>query len=492
MRIRLRPGDAAALDVDVVACFAHEGDPTPLGVAGPAVRRALAAEMKARKFAGRRGDVLERGADGKGRRLLVFGLGDRRIPLAETIGDASARAIRAAEKLGAKSVALALPPVSGAALPPVVRAATEGALLGAYRFDRYLHDPSRKSEAVGAVELAGVDPTAAARRAVGEGEVSARAVQLARDLVNEPPSVLTPAEMARRATAEARRRGLSARVLDERALGRLGMGALLAVAGGSGEPPRVVHLVHKPKGARKAPRIALVGKGVTFDSGGLNLKPGASMLTMKGDMSGAAAVLAAMSTLAENGCRAEVHGFLGLVENMPGGRAFRPGDILRTWSGKTVEVMDTDAEGRLVLCDLLAYAAATVKPTRILDIATLTGAIVVALGKRVSGAFSRDPRFLQEILESAREAGERFWALPLEDDYLEQLQEGPADLRNVGERWGGSITAALFLGEFVPRSIPWVHLDIAGTAFLDRPLPEAPAGGTGVGVRTLARWLETL
>jgi leucyl aminopeptidase len=494
MSIRLRAGGAEALDVSVAVCFAFEGDAAPLGVEDAGLRRLLAAEMKARRVTGRRGDLLDVSAPANGRsmRFLVVGLGDRHVPLAEVIGEASSRAVRAAEKLGARKVGIAIPRTPADRLPEVIRAASEGTLLGAYRFDRYLNDPSRKGDALDGFEIAATAPSAKARRAIEQGVLTARAVRLARDLVNEPPAVLTPKEMARRSAAEAKRRGLGVRVLDETALRRLGMRTVLAVGKGSGEPPRVVHLVYRPKGKRPSERVALVGKGVTFDSGGLNLKPGASMLTMKGDMSGAAAVLAAMSTLAESGCRAEVHGLLGLVENMPGGRALKPGDIVRTWSGKTVEVQDTDAEGRLVLCDLLAYAAATVKPARMVDVATLTGAIVVALGKRVSGAFSRDGRFLQEILESARDAGEKFWALPMEEDYLEHLQDGPADLRNIGERGGGAISAALFLGEFVPRSIPWVHLDIAGTAFLERARPETPAGGTGVAVRTLVRWLEGL
>jgi leucyl aminopeptidase len=236
--------------------------------------------------------------------------------------------------------------------------------------------------------------------------------------------------------------------------------------------------------------VVLLGKGVTFDSGGLNLKLGSSMLTMKGDMAGAAAVLSVMTALREVGCRAEVHGLLGLVENMTGGAAFKPGDILETFSGKTVEVGNTDAEGRLVLCDLLAYAAKRLKPDRMVDLATLTGACVVALGTRCAGVFSRHDALREEVLEAGRAAGEKLWPLPMIEEYLDPLQEGPADLKNVGERWGGAITAALFLGEFVPRDLPWLHLDIAGPAFLEKDVSGTPAGGTGAGVRTLIRWLE--
>jgi leucyl aminopeptidase len=296
--------------------------------------------------------------------------------------------------------------------------------------------------------------------------------------------------MARRARREALRAGLSVKVFGPADLRRLGTEALLAVARGSGQPARVVHLTYRPaRKSRRTRRVVLVGKGVTFDSGGLNLKPGSSMLTMKGDMAGAAAVLATMTALREIGCRAEVHGLLGLVENMTGASAFKPGDILKTHSGRTVEVGNTDAEGRLVLCDLLSYAAERLAPDQIVDLATLTGACVVALGPLCAGVFSRHAELRDRILDAGRRAGEKLWAMPMIEEYLESLQDGPADLRNVGDRWGGAITAALFLGEFVPREVPWVHMDIAGPAFFEKDAPDSPAGGTGAGVRTLLRWL---
>jgi leucyl aminopeptidase len=268
------------------------------------------------------------------------------------------------------------------------------------------------------------------------------------------------------------------------------MRALLAVARGSQEPPSVVHVVYKPRRARPKKKIVLVGKGVTFDSGGLNLKPGASMLTMKSDMAGAAAVLATMTALGEIGCRAEVHALLGLVENMTGAGAYKPGDILDTYAGKTVEIGNTDAEGRLVLADLLAHAAKKLKPTEVVDLATLTGACVVALGTMASGLFSRHDDLRDALLEAGGAAGEKLWPLPMYEEYLQLLQKGPADLCNVGDRWGGAITAALFLGEFLPRELPWAHLDIAGPAFTESDQPEAPQGATGVGVLTLLRFLE--
>jgi leucyl aminopeptidase len=252
-----------------------------------------------------------------------------------------------------------------------------------------------------------------------------------------------------------------------------------------------VHIVYKPK-AKPRKKVVLVGKGVTFDSGGLNLKPVSGMLTMKSDMAGAAAVLSAMTSLAQTGCRAEVHGLLGLVENMTGAGAYKPGDILDTYAGKTVEVGNTDAEGRLVLCDLLAWAASKLKPDCVVDVATLTGAVVVALGTEATGLFTRHPPIRDALLAGASEAGEKVWPMPMYDEYLALLQRGPADLHNVGGRWGGAITAALFLGEFVPRELPWAHLDIAGPAFAESDSPERDAGGTGAGTATLIRWLESV
>ena len=482
------------LDADVAVAFAYEGDAQPRGVALAALRAELAARMKAEGFAGRRGESLVWNTDGNyaAKRFLVVGLGRPSTPSHEAVRQGCARAARVAGKLSAQRLALRLPPVAAAEADAEARAAAEGVLLGAYQFDRYLTDPARKRVKLSSVELSADGPVASMTRAVALGNLVARAVHLARDLVNEPASVMTPSAIARVATVEGKKSGLTVSVFGPRELSRLGMNALLAVARGSGQAAKVVHLAYRPPRARPTARIALVGKGVTFDSGGLDIKPSSSMISMKCDMAGAAAVLATMTALREVGCRAEVHGFLGLVENMTGQDAFKPGDVLRTYSGKTVEVTNTDAEGRLVLADVLAHAARTIRPDAMVDLATLTGAIVVALGPLATGVFSRHDALRDAILVAGRDAGEKLWPMPMYDEYLESLQDGPADLRNSGERWGGATIAALFLGEFVPPKLPWVHLDIAGPAFLERDIPEAAAGGTGAGVRTLLRWLETL
>jgi leucyl aminopeptidase len=492
IRVRTSTKDLSRLVADAAACFAFEGDRAPRGVGDEKLRRALAAEMKAERFEGRRRDVLMWNANGRlgSRRFLVIGLGPEKDVSVTVVGEGCSRAVRAAERFAAKKLAIRLPSVLVDTPTAVVRASVEGALLGAYRFERYLTDRARQRSPLQSLEVSVEKGARGATRAASLGQISARAVHLARDLVNEPPSVMTPSEMTRRAREHARRSGLSVKVLGPPELRRLGTGALMAVARGSGQPPRVVHLVYRPpKRSSKTPKVVLVGKGVTFDSGGLNLKLGNGMLTMKSDMAGAAAVLSAMTALRDIGCRAEVHGLLGLVENMTGASAFKPGDILTTYSGKTVEVGNTDAEGRLVLCDLLAYASKRLKPDRLVDVATLTGACVVALGTLCSGVFSRHDELRDEILTAGRAAGEKLWPMPMIEEYLDALQEGPADLKNIGDRWGGAITAALFLGEFVPRELPWLHLDIAGPAFFEKDAPGTPAGGSGAGVRTLIRWL---
>jgi leucyl aminopeptidase len=500
MRIRVSGEDLAKLKADLAVCFAYEKDSAPRGVKDAGLRRELAAQMKSDGFKGEAGDRLVWNADGRypARRFLILGLGPEGQPPGESLRLGCARAARAAAGLSAKRMALRLPLPArrSRTADEEIRAACEGVWLGAYRFDRYLTDPSRQKTALTNVELAVDGPPAGNRRSAERGQVAGRAINLARDLVNEAPSRLTPRAMARNAAREARSSGLSCRVLGPAEIRRAGLVALLAVARGSREPAQVVHLTYRPRAAKakkkrkKTTRILLIGKGVTFDSGGLNLKSGDSMLTMKSDMAGSAAVLAAMTTLGSIGCSVEVHALLGLVENMTSGAAYKPGDILDTHAGKTVEVGNTDAEGRLVLCDLLSYGVAKLKPTHVVDLATLTGACVVALGTRATGLFTRHDPLRDALLVASRNAGEKLWPLPMYEEYLQLLQKGPADLCNIGGRWAGAITAALFLGEFLPRDVPWAHLDIAGPAFADDELPECSAGATGAGVSTLVRWLE--
>jgi leucyl aminopeptidase len=356
-------------------------------------------------------------------------------------------------------------------------ALAEGLLLGAYRFDRHR---SEKEEKALTLRILGAEEVLERARKVAEG------VYLARDLVNEPPNLLTPEALAERAL-ELGALGVKVEVLDEEAIASLGMGAFLAVAQGSANPPRFIRLRYAPPGARA--RLDLVGKGLTFDSGGYSLKPTESMTTMKGDMAGAAAVLGAMKSAALLGLPVEIRGYIAACENMISGRAYRVGDVLKTLSGKTVEVMNTDAEGRLTLADALFYAERE-GAERILELSTLTGAAVVALGEEVAALFATEPAWGSLVQEAAHRAGEKVWPMPLEKAYREKLKSPVADLKNVGDRNGGAITAALFLSEFV--RVPLAHLDIAGPAFAKKGHALGPEGGTGFGVRTILEVAQAL
>jgi len=306
----------------------------------------------------------------------------------------------------------------------------------------------------------------------------------ARDLANEPGNALTPRVLAERAAEFVADAGIKVDVLDETRLAELGMGLLLGVGRGSAEPPRLIVLDYTPVGPSTGPVLALVGKGITFDTGGISIKPADGMDRMKTDMAGGAAVIAAMRAVGLLKPAIRVIGLVPAAENMPGGRAIRPGDVLRSASGKTVEVNNTDAEGRLVLADALWYAQ-QLGATHLVDAATLTGACVVALGRYVSGLFATPDGWAEVVAATARAAGDRLWRMPLDDDFKEQMKSEIADLINSGGRAGGAVTAAVFLKEFT-GGLPWAHLDIAGTAWADEAKPWQPKGTTGVAVRTLA------
>ncbi len=335
--------------------------------------------------------------------------------------------------------------------------------------------------------LPGIEPEGLreASHAVARGVVLNEGVTIARTLANEPGNRLRPREFADRAAAIASAHGLQVEVLDERQIAAMDMGLLLGVARGSEEPPRLLVMRYRPADASTEPVLGLVGKGVTFDTGGISIKPSQGMDRMKDDMSGGAAVVGALCAVATLGARVPVVGVVPIAENMPSGHAIRPGDVLRSAGGKTVEVLDTDAEGRLILADALWYARHE-GATHLVDIATLTGACMIALGHNVSGLFARPASWADTIVAAAQAAGDRVWPLPLVDDYLEMLRSDIADLKNVGGRPAGAITAAMFLGEFAGPG-PWAHLDIAGTAWNEDAKEYLPKGPTGAGVKTLAR-----
>jgi len=335
------------------------------------------------------------------------------------------------------------------------------------------------------VLLGGTGSTTSAEESVGRGRLLGDCSNLARDLANEPGNTLTPREFARRAEALASAGGVSVEILDEHRIAELGMGLLLGVARGSSEPPRLMVFRHDPPGAPKdGPVLGLVGKGITFDTGGISIKPADGMERMKDDMAGGAAVACAMRAISMLKAPVRVVAVVPTTENMPGGRAIKPGDILTSAEGKTVEVINTDAEGRLILGDGLWYAR-QLGATHLVDVATLTGSVVVALGKTTSGIYGTPPEWVERVRRVALRAGDRVWPMPVFDDYKDQLKSDIADLANTGGRPAGSITAALFLKEFT-GGLPWVHMDIAGTAWAEEARAYLPKGPTGVAVRTLA------
>ncbi len=421
------------------------------------------------------------------KRIIMVGLGPKPTFTLDRLRQAAATVVRRAEEVRAKH--LALPPltVRPHSLEALTQARVEGAILGAYRFARY---KANESPPVEHVELLATDP--AQHRSLGEGirrgQVFANATVFARDLVNEPPNVLPPGRLAEIVAHSARANGLRCSILDVDAMQRLGMGAILAIGAGSAEPPCLIVLEYAPPKPKKT--VAIVGKGVTFDSGGLNLKSSDGMVGMKADMAGGAVVIATLNALPELHPQVRVFGVIAAVENLPSGRATRPGDIVRALNGKTIEITNTDAEGRVLLADALAYAARQ-KPDEIIDIATLTGSAMVALGSYAAAVMGNRPALVRKLVTAAERAGERVWQLPLYEEFLEEMRSPIADLRNSAGRYGGAEKAAIFLREFVDGR-PWVHVDIAPTAFLDHEEgtgPYTPKGATGYGVRTLLTYL---
>ncbi len=421
--------------------------------------------------------------------LLLLGLGKASELTQDRIRQATAEALRHLQALKSRRVAIAVDDTdwAGLAVEPVAQAIAEGALLGLYLFNPYKGKASEDStREIESLALLSMDREAAQRlkSAIGRGTVLGRATNLARDLINEPANVLTPTELATRARDVARRYGLAAEVLDRDAMRRLGMGALLGVAQGSANPPRLIILRHRGGDDHAKPALGLVGKGVTFDAGGISIKASEGMETMKGDMAGAAAVIGAMMGIAALRLPIHVVGVIPAVENLPSGSAQRPGDIVRAMDGTTIEVINTDAEGRLILSDALCYAR-RLGAGRLVDVATLTGGVVVALGSVRTGYFSNDRTLAQQVQRAGEAAGEKLWELPLDDEYEELIKSDCADLKNTG---GGkkapAIGAARFLKHFVGDT-PWVHLDINGTSLQEKASGYRPKGATGVMVRTL-------
>ncbi|MEU9637808.1 leucyl aminopeptidase [Streptomyces tendae] len=500
-----------ALTLSTAAAPGLRADAIVIGVAkgagGPSV--APGAEAVDKAYDGRLAAVLETlgasGSEGEVTKLpapsgfkapvvVAVGLGAEPEKDAGFDAEALRRAAGAAARAlaGAKKAAFALP-LAEAADAGVV---AEGVLLGAYSFDAYKESAKETKAAKGngkaplaeAALLGGKPRDKAYKAAIERAAAVAEELNRARDLVNTPPNDLNPEAFAAVAQAAAKEHGIKVQVLDEKALTKGGYGGILGVGAGSASGPRLVKLSYTSPKAKKS--LAFVGKGITYDSGGISLKPAGHNETMKCDMAGAAAVFAAVVSAARLGLEVNVTGWLALAENMPSGSATRPGDVLRMYSGKTVEVLNTDAEGRLVLADAL-WAASQEKPDAIIDVATLTGAMMLALGSRTYGIMANDDAFRSAVHEAAEESGEPAWPMPLPEHLRKGMDSPTADIANMGERMGGGLVAGLFLREFVGEGITWAHLDIAGPAFNEGgPFGYTPKGGTGTAVRTLVRVAE--
>ncbi len=488
LKITLSAADPLSVSSELAVIGVVEGASPKAGALGTLQKSlgpVVARTLKREEFTGKRDQQVEIATNGalKPNRVVVVGLGGG-VPSEAQVRTMAARAARLAQQSRATSLTFEIPfGVAGAE-----RAAAEGVVLGAYRFSRYLTGdrlPKSALEKVVLVTTSKVTKELRAQVEIGQGV--GEAICIARDLINEPPNELYPEAFAKFCVELSKTHGLKCTVMDKAALTKKGMKLLLAVGQGSARESRVIHMVYTPEKKAKK-KLVFVGKGLTFDSGGLCIKPAPGMEEMKGDMGGAANVAALMAAVAITKPNVEVHGIIGSVENMPDGNAYRPGDIFGSLDGKFVEIINTDAEGRLVLADVLAYAR-ELKPDLILDNATLTGACIVALGPTVSGFFANRDELAESMKVASKAAGEAMWHMPLVEELREGLKSDWADLKHTADRWGGSITAALFLREFVGDS-PWVHVDVAGPSMYHRASGIYPKGGTGHGVLTFLKLID--
>ena len=477
MQIHLDEKPAESVECDALVAFTFEDKPNDR------FKDSLSDIYSSGEVTGKMYEMtlVHRPAGFKAKRVLLAGAGPAEKFTSAELRRVSGAAVRHLKSKSMGNIAILLDgALSGA---EQVEAAVEGAVLGDFEPDRYKTDkkgkkPVEQFTVVVAKKSAGLDA------ALDRGRAIAAAQNLTRELVNEPANRLTPTSLAEAARQMAAAQGLECEVLDRHRMKQLGMGSLLGVAMGSAEPPALIVLHYKPAkdASNGKAHLGLVGKGVTFDTGGISIKPADGMEKMKYDMAGGAAMIGTMRALAQLKPPIPVTAVIPAVENMPGSRAQRPGDIVTALSGKTIEVINTDAEGRLILADALTYAR-RLGCTHLVDAATLTGSVVVALGYVNIGLFSSDDPLAERLLKAARAAGEKMWRMPIDDEYKEQLKSEFADLANVGGRPGGAITAALFLREFAEQT-PWAHLDIAGTAWLEDAKPYMSKGPSGVGVRT--------
>ena len=491
MEIKVESNSIADIDAGAIVVNLFEGVTSPGGATG-AVDRALGGAITTLiadgEIKGKLGETTVIHTLGKmpAARVVVAGLGKSEDFDTDRVRRVSGTVCTSLRKIRVSHVATIVHGAGIGGLDPrsAAQAMAEGAVLGLYRFDKYKAGGEEKTD-IETLRVVEFDPARIPDIEAGldTGAMLAEAVNRCRDMVNEPANEMTPAQMAEAALEVALAGGLEMEVLDRSDMEELGMGALLGVAQGSDVPPKLIVIRYQGDPGDDSNAIALVGKGITFDSGGLDLKPAAGMRQMKRDMSGGAAVIAAMGAIAKLGPKINVTGIVPATENMPGANAQKPGDVVKTMSGKTIEIDNTDAEGRLVLADALAYAR-SLGIERIVDAATLTGAILTSLGKVRMGVFGNDQALVDAVLAAAGEAGERAWQFPMDDEYKQQYKSDVADIKNTGGRDAGSITGAQIIGEFADGA-SWVHLDIAGVAYGDSSAGYKPKGATGVPVRTL-------
>jgi len=420
-------------------------------------------------------------------RVILAGLGPADQFDGDKLRNAMAYALRKCRELEVARPAIALSSLEGLAMgvPEALREVLVGAVTGLHRFNELKTGNSESSCPETLVLFSHGDTESALADAVSLAEAEAAGITLARDLTTGPANRVTPAFLVDVARGLAQRFGFQVEAIDLETARSLGMGAFAAVAQGSREPAYVIVIKHTPVGSENDAPLVMAGKGITFDTGGISLKSSDKMDAMKQDMAGAASVLGVFEAIGRTGLKRRVIGILPCTENMPGGKAYKPGDVIRTYSGQTIEIISTDAEGRVVLCDMLAYAAREFAPAAMIDIATLTGACIVALGNQVAAVMGNREDLVRSIQRIGDLVGERFWPLPLWDFYFESIKSDVADMKNVGARTAGAIIGGMFLKQFVPRGIPWAHLDIAGTAWTDKDSGAVPRGATGFGVRTL-------
>jgi leucyl aminopeptidase len=480
--------DAEALAVPVFK--GEKADNEFLKEIDKAVGGVISAVIKAEEFAAKEGETAYFPVPGRGlkaQRLLLIGCGERTDYKARQVFQMAGSAARFLRSKNAKTIVIA--PRASEDAERAAQYVIAGAIMGLFEPDKYRTKEKEEREIKRfEVVIDGADK-AALQRGVERGRIIGESANFTRDLANEPGRFMTPTILAQKAKEVAKEFGLSFDALDQKQMEKLGMGSLLGVSRGSDEPPKLIVMKYTPSRKQKSDELlALVGKGITFDSGGISLKPGENMELMKYDMTGAATVIGTMRAIAQLKPSIPVLGVAPCSENLPSGKATKPGDVLRAMTGKTIEVINTDAEGRLVLADAIAYAK-TLGATQIIDMATLTGAVSIALGDVNTAILGTDQNLIDEVIQAGREVGEKFWQLPLDQEYTNQIKSDIADIKNVGGKKAGTITAAAFLKEFAD-GISWAHLDIAGTAWGDPATPFRAKGPTGIAVRTLIEFVE--